>query len=173
MIYFTSDLHFYHEKIIKHTNRHFTNTESMNKGLIKNWNKTVSKTDEVYILGDVTMKGSNYANTVLSCLNGKKYLIKGNHDNFLGQASFNKSIFQWVKDYYELEYKNEKFILCHYPIEVWNGCHKGTIHLHGHLHSKEEYNYENLNKGLKRFDVGVDANNMYPISIEDIITFFN
>ena len=44
--------------------------------------------DEVYILGDVTMKGASNANTVLSQLKGKKYLIKGNHDNFVEEKTF-------------------------------------------------------------------------------------
>lgn len=36
MIFFTSDLHFYHEKIIRHTQRPFHMVEEMNKALIKN-----------------------------------------------------------------------------------------------------------------------------------------
>ena len=58
MLYFTSDLHFYHENIIKHTNRHYANAEKMNNDLIKKWNEKVNAYDEVYILGDFTMKGA-------------------------------------------------------------------------------------------------------------------
>ena len=76
MIYFTADLHFYHDKIIAHTQRPFHNAEEMNKVLIQKWNDKISYDDEVYILGDFTMKGSDIASTCLYSLKGKKYLIR-------------------------------------------------------------------------------------------------
>lgn len=50
---------------------------------------------------------------------------------------------------------------------------RGAIHLHGHQHNSPEYNILNEEKGLKKYDVGVDANYMKPVSIEDIIGFFD
>ena len=52
MIYFTSDLHFWHKNAIIYTNRPFETVEEMNEKLIEYWNKTVHANDEVYILGD-------------------------------------------------------------------------------------------------------------------------
>lgn len=173
MIYFTADLHFYHDKIIQHTNRPFYSAEDMNRRLIHNWNQTVRHQDEVYILGDVTMKGPELAKEALSQLRGRKYLIRGNHDKFADAKEFDQSTFVWVKDYYELSWQNQRFVLFHYPIEEWSGYFRGAIHLHGHQHNHADYNYSNLEKGLRRFDVGVDANYMKPVSVEDIITFFS
>ena len=68
MIYFTSDLHFGHDNIIRHTGRSFENAEEMDRILIKKWNQTVSSRDEVYILGDFTMKGAAYACKILGQL---------------------------------------------------------------------------------------------------------
>ncbi len=99
-------------------------------------------------------------------------MIKGNHDKFAQSEQFNKNLFEWIKDYYELSYNNNRFILFHYPIEEWNGYFQGTIHLHGHQHNYEDYNFNNLQNGIRKFDVGVDANYMRPVSIEDIIAFF-
>lgn len=172
MIYFTADLHFYHDNIIKHVNRPFVDAEKMNKALIENWNRKVGASDEVYILGDVTMKGASYAMEVLRQLKGRKYLVKGNHDRFAEQNEFDKSIFVWIKDYYELKYQNNEFVLFHYPIPEWKGFYNGAFQLHGHQHNHEDYNYRNLAQGIRRYDVGVDANNMYPVSIEEILTFF-
>lgn len=172
MIYFTSDLHFYHDNVINHANRPFPNADKMNQTLIKNWNNKVNASDEIYILGDVTMKGATYANEVLRQLNGHKYLIRGNHDRFTDQQSFDQSLCVWIKDYYELNYGKDQFILFHYPIEEWNGFFRGAYHLHGHQHNYADYNYRNLEKGLRRYDVGVDANQMAPISIEEIFNFF-
>ena len=173
MIYFTSDIHFYHENIINHAKRPFKNADEMNRKIIDNWNNIVKANDKVYILGDVTMKGASNANRVLSQLKGKKYLIKGNHDNFVEEKNFNSYIFEWVKDYYELEYEGNFFVLFHYPLEEWNKFYRGAFHLHGHQHNNSLYNFENLQKGLRRYDVGVDANNFKPVSIDELIKFFD
>lgn len=138
MIYFTSDLHFYHDNIIRHTNRPYHGFEEMNKALVRNWNQRVNPQDEVYILGDVTMKGPAYAAGMLGQLKGRKYLIRGNHDNFMDSREFDLSVFGWIKDYHELTWQNQKFILFHYPIEEWNGYFCGTIQLHGHQHNHLE-----------------------------------
>ena len=61
MIYFTSDLHFWHKNVIRYTDRPFSSVNEMNKKLIENWNHTVHANDEVYILGDVTMRKLSYA----------------------------------------------------------------------------------------------------------------
>lgn len=73
MIYFTSDLHFYYHNIIKHTNRPFSNIEEMHKILIKNWNRKVRPSDDIYILRDITLKGAAYVNQIIPKLNGHKY----------------------------------------------------------------------------------------------------
>lgn len=173
MIYFTSDLHFYHDNIIRHVNRPFYNVEEMNKRLIKNWNERISYNDEVYILGDITMKGPDLAIKIISQLRGKKYLVRGNHDKFCQHSEFNMELFGWIKDYAEIVYNNTKFILFHYPIMEWNNFFRGSIHLHGHQHNYIEYNYQNLTQGIRRYDVGVDANNMAPVSADEIIEFFS
>ena len=85
---------------------------------------------------------------------------------------FEKYLFESISDYKQIDYMNTKFILFHYPILEWNHFFRGSIHLHGHQHNKPEYNLENLRKGIKRYDVGVDANNMTPISADEIIAFF-
>lgn len=173
MIYFTADLHFYHDNIIKHANRPFRDYREMNDVLVRNWNHLVKSQDEVYILGDVTMKGAAFATEILSGLKGRKYLIRGNHDAFVDNREFDLSVFEWVKDYYELAYQKQKFILFHYPIAEWNGYFRDAIQLHGHQHNHADYNFNNLEKGIRRFDVGVDANYMKPVSVEEIIAFFS
>ena len=48
----------------------------------------------------------------------------------------------------------------------------GSIQLHGHIHAREEYNFQNKADGIRRYDVGVDANDYYPVSVKQIIEFF-
>lgn len=146
----------------------------MNEKLIQNWNSLVQPDDEVYILGDVTMKGPEQAFAVLSRLSGTKYLIKGNHDYFVDKEDWEQYawVFRWEKEYYELLWNNQKFVLFHYPIAEWNDYYKGAIHLHGHQHNQAVYNHQQLRAGIKRYDVGVDANGFTPVSVEKIIKFF-
>lgn len=171
MIYFTADLHFRHDNIIRHCNRPFKTAEDMDKRLVENWNKTIKSNDEVYILGDLTMKGAEVANDFLRKLKGKKYLIKGNHDEFADKENFDMGLVEWVKDYHVINYKNLDFILFHFPILEWHKKHYGSVHLHGHIHSDIRYNLAAMEKKEFRFDAGVDANNYRPVGIDEIISW--
>ena len=170
MIFFTSDPHFGHSNIIRTAQRPFDTVEEMDAALIRNWNERVSPDDEVYLLGDLTMRGPQYAMSILGQLNGMKFLVRGNHDGFADRVSFDRSLFGWVKDYHKLIYQGVQLILFHYPIAEWDQAHHGSIHLHGHQHNP--YNLGNAKRGLRRYDVGVDANGMAPVSIEEILAFF-
>ncbi len=79
-VFFTSDTHFNHANIIKFCNRPFKNVDEMNEALITNWNKVVSADDYVFHLGDFCLGGSAEWTKALDCLNGKIFLILGNHD---------------------------------------------------------------------------------------------
>jgi calcineurin-like phosphoesterase family protein len=145
----------------------------MNETLIKNWNSCVSDKDEIYILGDFLFKGGALeAKNILKRLNGKKYMIRGNHDKFLEDKDFNKNYFKWINDYYVLHYQKIKFILFHYPIFEWDGFFGGAIHLYGHVHNsgnnaKEREKFKIL--GKRAINVCADMNNFCPVSIEEII----
>jgi calcineurin-like phosphoesterase family protein len=145
----------------------------MNDELIQNWNSCINNDDEIYVLGDFMFKGNGMeANNLLKKLNGIKYFIKGNHDQFIEDKTFNKNNFEWIKDYYVLNYKKIKFVLFHYPIFEWEGYFRDTIHLYGHVHNSGN-NKENQKRfnllGKRAINVGVDVNNFYPISIENIL----
>lgn len=83
VIYFTADLHLGHEGIIRACQRPFQSADEMDRAIVQNWNQTVARNDEIYILGDFTMKPASEAHEYLKRLNGRKYLIRGNHDKFL------------------------------------------------------------------------------------------
>lgn len=173
MIYFTSDTHFCHSNILNLCDRPFNSISHMNDTLIHNWNAYVSDNDEIYILGDFLYRGTGRdANQILRRLKGKKYLIRGNHDKFLDDPEFDASAFEWVKDYFELDYKKRKIVMFHYPIFEWAGFFRDSIHLYGHVHNsqKDPSQRKRLDVlGKSAMNVGVDVNDFFPISIETIL----
>lgn len=168
-IWFTSDLHIGHENIIRFCGRPFTDTDQMSTAIVINWNSHVEDTDDVYVLGDFAFKSSReHAKIVFDRLKGQKHLIVGNHDNLKEIGNFG---WKSIHDYYELKYNHKKIILCHYPLESWNGMYHGTWHVHGHVHSTPT----NLKtRPMKnRYDIGVDNNNFTPVSYERLKNIFD
>lgn len=173
MQYFIADTHFKHQNILKLSNRPFDTIEEHDETLIKNWNDTVKPDDEIYILGDFTMsrKGKD-ANALLSRLNGKKYLINGNHEHYLNDPEFDMSNYEWVKDYFELRYNKIQFVLFHYPILEWNGFFQKSLHLYGHVHNtREDYFKSTLDP--RAINVGVDLIDFKPIAITTLVEYLD
>ncbi|MCM1497813.1 MAG: hypothetical protein NC124_05045 [Clostridium sp.] len=55
---------------------------------------------------------------------------------------------------------------------LWSKSHHGSLHLHGYIHSKRDYNLQQKSDGILRYDAGVDANEFYPVSIEQVKELF-
>lgn len=168
MVYFTSDLHLGHRGIIEMQNRPFEDIQEMNQVLIRNYNSVINKNDTVYILGDISHHlPVESANGLIKKLNGKKILIKGNHDK-----EYDWSLFEEVSEFKTISVNGCYFALMHYPMLSWPKKNSGSIQLHGHIHEREEYNLQNREDGIRRYDVGVDANYYYPVSVKQIMAFF-
>lgn len=168
MIFFTSDTHFCHTKVIPYCKRPFKSVEEMNEALVTNFNKIVKKEDTVYHLGDAGFGDKDRVLSILKRLNGKKHLIRGNHDHTLLKGLKGKAIqgiFLSINHYLEVVYKDFVFILCHYPMVSWNRAKYGSIMLHGHCHGTIDV----MNIGIRRMDVGVDSNKFCPIDIDSIM----
>lgn len=140
----------------------------MNETLIHNFNQSVKKSDTVYILGDIAHRTPVVeVNQWIGRLNGKKILCKGNHDK-----KYNAELFNGIYDFLEIAVHGVNVSLMHYPMMSWPKSMHGSLHLHGHIHSKGDYNLQQKENGILRYDVGVDANNFGPVSIEQIKNFF-
>lgn len=168
-VWFTSDTHFNHTNIIEYCDRPFDSVEEMNETIIRRWNDRVDHDDHVYHLGDVGLGRAGDLNPILNRLNGKIYLIRGNHES-CAQNKMNRDRFEWIRYYYILncgmynpDWNDYELILFHFPIETWNKRHYGTVHLHGHIHSGDQKTSEN------RFDVGVDSWGFEPVRLEEFI----
>lgn len=148
MRYYISDMHFFHESLnTQMDNRGFASVEDMHEYMIKQWNNKVRRGDDVVILGDFSMGKGVETNEILQRLNGAKYLIEGNHDKFLNDRKFDKTLFRWIKPYEELKDNKRKIIISHYPIMFYNGQNRvdsegnpRAYMLYGHVHnSYDEY----------------------------------
>ena len=182
MIFFTGDLHLFHENIISLCNRPHKNKIEMNEDIISKNNEIVSDNDDVWDVGDFAFKCSPV--DVVSCLKrlkGRRHIIMGNHDKPLLQA-YKKGLIDLLIKNNKVEIigiesiicdktisiskmltiDNHKVFLSHYSCRSWPGAFRGSMMLYGHSHG-------NLTEPFhKSFDVGVDSNNFYPWRWEDV-----
>lgn len=173
MKYYISDTHFGHANIMRHSKRPFASVGEMDNAMIENWNNTVKPNDEVYILGDFCFKSAeNDALYFLKRLNGKKYLIVGNHDKDILKTPEVKKQFIWIKDIATITDGDKKVVLCHYPMVEWNGFFRGTLHFYGHIHNNTQNNAYKIMKNVEgAYNVGVDILDFTPRSLTDVIKF--
>jgi calcineurin-like phosphoesterase family protein len=169
MRYFTSDLHFGHDKIIDYCERPFRDLAHMHEQLICRWNDTVRPEDEVFVLGDVALY---FRRPELECilveLHGTKHLRKGNHDH---RDTYKARGWASVEDYSVICFSNGwKVNLIHDPrrLHLHDPMANGLV-LHGHHHGgKGKPPRQELCTFL---DVGVDCDyaDYRPISEAEII----
>ena len=102
---------------------------------------------------------------ILDSLNGKIFLIRGNHDK-AAEHKLCASRFEWIKDYFFLALNGGiKIALMHYVMRVWDRKHYGTWHLYGHSHWRLP-----PEPGVLALDVGVDSWSYAPVAFEQLKT---
>lgn len=134
MTFFIADTHFDDENIIIYENRPFDCVSDMNRGLISYWNDTVGADDEVYVLGDFGCDTKENLGKILSQLNGRKYLIKGNHDIYSNDV-YRQCGFAEVYD--KPIILDGFWILSHEPLYV--SQHMPYANIFGHVHGSPIY----------------------------------
>lgn len=174
MIWFTSDLHLGHENVLEFMNRPWERIEDMNRALIANINAKVRRDDELYILGDFSFKipavEAAELRKKIFCKN--VHIVPGNHDKDWMHKDV-QGTFIVEPPITVLKVDGQKYVLSHYPMMDWQSMAHGSIHLHGHIHTVGSlYNEMNLMQGLFRYDVGVDANEYAPVSMPEILAWF-
>ena len=126
-LFFTADTHWGHRNIIKYCQRPFSCIEEMDDALITNWNRVVGKDDIIFHLGDFAMGGSAEWSRLLQKLNGKIYLILGNHDMKTIGAGFSR--LEGVAMQMLINVKGQKIYLNHYPFLCYGGAYRNTWQL--------------------------------------------
>lgn len=170
--FFTSDLHFGHHKDFLYSPRGFTSSEEHDETIIQNWNSVVQNDDVVYVLGDLMLEDNNAGLEKLNRLNGKIYIVWGNHDTDTRKTLYTTCLKSFIGGAFatEIKYGKFNFYLSHYPTITSNydddkPCAKHTINLHGHTHDKRKF----YNGNPFMYNVALDAHNNYPVEIQEII----
>ena len=171
MILFTSDMHLGHDKDFVTKARGFETVEEMNAEIIRRWNERVYPDDDVYVLGDLTLGDVEEGIRLIAKLNGYLHIMRGNHDT-------DKKVERYLElpnvvsvQYADvLKYGKAVFWLGHYPTITANydddkPWAQHVVCLFGHTHQEQPF----YNNNPYMYNVGMDAHNCTPISIDEII----
>jgi len=163
-IYVISDLHFNQRIMIPFGKRPFKNIKEMNIKMIDNWNKTVRKDDIVIIAGDLGSGSYLFFNWLLNKLNGKKILIKGNHDIIFRLRKLKKTNSIKIYKKIKIDIEGIDILFTHRPQKKEKGLF--SLNIHGHYHKKllpkkflKDYYY----------NVAVEHNMYKPVSLTEIL----
>jgi calcineurin-like phosphoesterase family protein len=165
-VFLIGDTHFSHAGICRFLNfdgskvRPWDDPAEMDEAMVDRWNAVVKPHDKVYHLGDVAIAKKSLV--IMSRLNGKKVLIRGNHDIFK------------LKDYsayfYDIRgsHKLVNFVLSHIPLHpdaITNGWCVGNVH--GHTHGNLVMLGDQPD--MRYFSVCVERINYTPLALEDLL----
>lgn len=202
--FFTSDHHFGHANILKYedeTRRNvhggrFQSVEDMDTYLVDQWNATVSPTDTVFHLGDLSYKYATIE-AALPYLNGRVTLVCGNHDPMFKdmhrtreeQASSRKRAQEVGFVDVFVEHNIEipgigKVKLSHFPYTPPSEApeeDKRYLHLrpkrtgedlllHGHVHSQWLYKQDPGKPPM--INLGVEVWGMRPVAEQELVNLF-
>lgn len=173
---FTADWHIGHHNILNLCNRNFKDIKNHDLIITQRLNQFSDENTIIYNLGDMGYRCSPlYLSEIIHKMKFKKmYVLWGNHDEVFYKG-YIKGLYIDIQDKIELigRYNksertlknvcinNQWISLFHYGLRTWDGAFRGAWHLYGHSHG-------NLPGIYKSLDVGVDTNNYYPYTFEQI-----
>lgn len=175
-IFFWSDPHFHHTRIIELAKRPFTTAEEMEDELVRRHNSVVKPGDSSYCLGDFSIlrKKREYPEVVRvgKRLNGDLRLILGNHDHcpvtvYL-EAGFEKIYGVWGGI--------DHLLLSHIPIHPTDmGRFRACLHGHIHGHASpppvvgRPPEFEEQDQLVRPYlNMSVENINYTPVSLDEI-----
>lgn len=177
-IFITADWHFGETRLDIMQRGHFSSTEEMNETIIANANKLVKPEDILIVNGDVISNAALDKKSLIPLIgriNGKKMLIRGNHDRSLTDEDFApyfKKILadgdgtdfnRFLRVEKELDCPEEELTeyqdlyITHYPTQ----SRPDKFNLVGHIHSAWKVQKNMLN-------IGVDVHSFYPVKLSKV-----
>lgn len=157
-VFLTADWHLGEDRF-ELMGRPFQTVDQMVNTLIANHNTVVAKDDIVYMVGDVCYQKTPEFLDRVALFNGKKTLIRGNHDRGITDEQFKKYFKVIVPEGMglDLEIDGIKCYVTHYPTHG----KQDRFNLVGHIHAAWKYQLNSLN-------IGVDVHNFRPVNLNTI-----
>ena len=171
-IFVTSDTHFGDPDAVDRFGRSFRDVPEMDDRLVDEINRVVGSDDLLLHLGDFTGRlesgRTTHARAIRERLVCRRIiLIRGNHDPRRKPAF--DALFESVHERLTFRCRDaaslsgdERIVMEHYPLRVWQGRHDGACHLHGHAHGT-------IPEEGRSTDVGVDNWSLAPVELSTVI----
>ena len=150
--------------------RPFSSNEEMNETMIERHNAKVKEQDTVYFLGDVVIN-KKYLELVKR-MNGRKILIRGNHDIF-GDELYYDAGFEQI---HGVRVFVDKFILSHIPLHPDCVTERFRVNVHGHLHANQVMSWQIIDEDPvykpdpRYLCVCVEQTNFTPLHFDEVET---
>ena len=184
--FYAADLHIGHRTMARYETEGGVpgapaDVEARDALIIANWNATVGRNDDVWLLGDVAYMDRDSFVGLMRRLNGHKRIVMGNHDKTWVRdlALTHKGDVVDVVDYAKVSDGGRKVVLSHYPIAFWDGQHAGAWHLYGHVHlTDEERLFQDFGRHVveegrlpefRAINVGIMATGYAPMTLDGLI----
>jgi len=179
MWYFVSDLHLGHENQLHRGGRgdYFSSIEEHDKTILNNL-LSLPRSSNLFILGDLFFHyNKEKTDKFFQLFANKKirlHLGVGNHDK---PNKWTHKIIQSKFEMKTIKIENQKIVLCHYPLTVWDGSHKNTWNLYGHIHKNDWTDTKAKELGMlnngKQLNVNLEFHDFKPWGFEEIKEVMN
>jgi len=182
-LFVTSDTHFNHNKDFIYAKRGYNNPRQMTEDMIEVINNTVGENGILLHLGDFCLNSTEEdVAYIMSKLRIKAlWLLWGNHNNPIQKSyggrvnqvcAWNSGLFiRYLGHYFSFRRGPKEFVCFHYPISIWDGISKGSMHLCGHSHGGFPQSLPSAKTG-KILDCGWDVHNK-PLTMNEIEVIMN
>jgi len=156
-IWIIADTHFFHANIAKYCSR----PDGWQDLILENWNHFIRSSDIVFHLGDLALGKKEDTQALIPRLNGKLYLMRGNHDR-RSKAFYQDLGITLVKDPYRMETDTGlKMVFSHRPIVP---LPPGLLNLHGHIH-----NNPTPGLGPRHVNLSIEVRQFRPWKLGDVL----
>lgn len=127
--------------------------------MVERHNNLVNPDDTVYVLGDVCYQKNPQFLSQVERFNGRKILVRGNHDQVFTDEDFSPYFEQIIPEGegIEIDFDGIPCYLTHYPTQ---GV-KDRFNIVGHIHAAWKYQ-------LNMINVGVDVQHFRPVNASSI-----